>query len=132
MGSETRQTDGFPRRQLPAGDEQDSTGGRRMSKRTVARWQDESGKGLEHLTLEAGEAGITVESTVLAADDGQLFVAHYALRCDRQWRVREARIALPEERRVVDLRGDGQGNWTDGAGASLPDLAGAIDVDITV
>lgn len=57
---------------------------------------------------------------------------HYALRCDRQWLLHEARIALPEERRVLELRGDGEGNWTDGAGAVLPHLAGAIDIDITV
>jgi hypothetical protein len=103
-----------------------------MGKRIVARWQDESGKGLEHLTLEVGEDGVTVDSTVLAAADELLFVVHYALRCDRQWRVREARIALPQERRVLELRSDGQGNWSDGAGTSWPDLAGTIDIDITV
>ena len=103
-----------------------------MNKRIVARWQDESGKGLEHLTLAIGASGITVESTVLAAADEQFFVAHYALSCDHRWRVRDARISLPQDRRIVELRGDGAGNWTDGAGASLPELAGAIDIDITV
>jgi len=103
-----------------------------MTRRIVARWQDESGKGLEHLALEIGDGDVTVDSTVLAADDKRYFVAHYTLRCDRQWRLREARIALPEDQRVLELRSDGEGNWTDGADAVLPHLAGAIDIDITV
>jgi len=103
-----------------------------MGKLIVARWQDESGKGLEHLALEIGDDDIAVESTVLAATDEVLFVVHYALRCDRQWRVREARIGLPQGGRVLELRSDGAGDWTDGAGAPLPDLAGTIDIDITV
>ncbi len=103
-----------------------------MSKRIVARWQDESGKGMEHLALEVGDDGVTVDSTVLAAADDHYFVAHYTLRCDRQWRLRRARIALPAEQRALELRSDGEGNWTDGVGATLPHLYGAIDIDITV
>lgn len=103
-----------------------------MGKRIVARWQDESGRGLEHLELEIGSDGIAVGSTVLAEDEGHCFVVRYALRCDHRWRVRTARIEMAGEARVLELRSDGEGRWTDGAGVALPLLDGAIDIDITV
>ena len=33
--------------------------------------------------------------------------------------------------RSLVLQSDGQGNWTDGRGASLPDLIGCIDADVS-
>ena len=103
-----------------------------MSKRMLARWQDELGKGLEHLVLDVGDTGVMADSIVLAGEEGQYYVAQYQLRCDRQWRLREARVTLTGEGRALELRSDGEGQWTDGAGAALPHLAGAIDIDITV
>ncbi len=103
-----------------------------MSRRWVARWQDWSGKGLEHIVLDLDADGVTASSIVLAMTDERPFVVQYELRLDHQWRVREARIMIPGEQRSLELRSDGAGRWTDGAGAALPQLAGAIDIDISV
>ncbi|HKU98925.1 MAG TPA: putative glycolipid-binding domain-containing protein [Vineibacter sp.] len=103
-----------------------------MSRQMIARWQDWSGKGLEHAVLDLGADGIAVSSIVLAMADDRPFVVQYELRCDPQWRLREARIMLSGAQRALELRSDGAGRWTDGDGAALPQLAGTIDIDISV
>jgi hypothetical protein len=40
-------------------------------------------------------------------------------------------VGLVGAERGLDLSSDGAGRWTDRSGTPLPDLAGAIDVDLT-
>lgn len=92
----------------------------------VARWSDWDGAGLEHCRIVPGEHGIDVEAAVIDAGG---FAARYAIRCDPLWRVRRAEVALLGGPSIL-LRSDGAGRWIDHAGAALPELDGAIDIDI--
>ena len=103
-----------------------------MTNRIVARWQDWDGVGIEHLVLKEDPAGIVAESAILATADGEAIAVRYRIQCDSAWRVRKAEIARVGDDRVIELVGDGAGNWTDGAGVSQPQLEGAIDIDISV
>ena len=96
---------------------------------TVLRWEDWSGRGLQHLVLTEGAEAIEAEAVCVPGDAS--FAARFRIRCDAAWRCRELRIDLVGGR-ALDLRADGDGRWTDGAGAPLPALAGAIDVDLPI
>jgi hypothetical protein len=101
-------------------------------KSIVARWQDWSGKSIEHLVLREGPDAIVAESALLASADEGAFAARYRIVCDRSWRVKSAEIGLIGDERRIELASDGAGNWSDGSGAPLPELQGAIDIDLTV
>ncbi len=94
---------------------------------TVARWRAWAGDGLEHLVLHESPAGFVAESVVVADD----FAARYRVVGDAAWRTRRVEVALIGAERGLVLDADGHGRWTDGAGAALPALDGALDVDIT-
>jgi hypothetical protein len=95
---------------------------------TVARWQPWAGDGLEHLVLHEGPHGVVADSVVITAD----FAARYRIACDAAWRTRRLDVSLIGAERSLTLTGDHDGRWTDAAGAAMPELHGAIDVDITV
>ncbi len=101
-----------------------------MENRIVARWQDWSGTGIEHLVLREGPDQIVAEAAILAGANDQVFAARYRIQCDSYWRVRKAEIGLIGGS-VVELASDGAGKWVDGSAASLRDLGGAIDIDIS-
>ena len=46
--------------------------------------------------------------------------------------MRNAELGIVGDARKIEIAGDGKGNWTDGAGKSLPKLTGAIDIDLSV
>ncbi len=102
-----------------------------MSRTVVARWRDWSGEGLEHLVLQEGSEGIRAEAMVIGAADDEIFAVRYRIACDAGWRVRRLQVGLAGGDRRIDLAGDGAGRWTDRSGAVLPNLAGAVDVDLT-
>src|SRR5215813_1889783 len=99
-----------------------------MNKTIVARWQDWSGGGIQHLVLKTRPDRIVAQGVVLGTSQGSDFAATYRVECDAMWQARliEARVIGVD--RCVDLTGDGAGHWRDGSGASMPDLDGAIDV----
>lgn len=101
-----------------------------MAKTIVARWRDWSGDGIEHLVLVEGPDGIAAEAVVVGVFDGAAFALRYRVLCDVRWRVRSAHVALIGTDRSVTLAREGAGAWTDGTGAALPALDGALDVDI--
>jgi hypothetical protein len=96
----------------------------------VARWQDWDGNGLEHLVLQDRGNGFTAESSVIGEADGERFAVQYTVVCDRDWRTALFEVNVVGSGRSVLFTGDGAGNWQDGA-RRLPELNGAIDVDIT-
>jgi hypothetical protein len=102
-----------------------------MAERIIARWQDWSAAGLEHLVLEEGPAGIETDSAILATIEAEAIALRYRVQCDSMWRVRRARIARIGEDKPVEIASDGSGNWVDEAGIALPHLRGAIDIDIS-
>jgi uncharacterized protein len=95
-------------------------------------WAAWDGRGLEHLRLAVTAAAVRANSLILAVDDaGRPFRARYVLDCDEGWRVRRARIeALEEPARVLDLRADGRGHWTNAPTGDAPSLDGCVDIDI--
>lgn len=103
-----------------------------MANRIVARWQDWSGAGLEHLVLMDGPSGIAADSAILTKLDDAAIGVRYRIQCDPRWRVRKAEISGIGEDSSTELSGDGAGNWVDGSGAPQPQLRGAIDIDISV
>jgi uncharacterized protein len=102
-----------------------------VSRTVIARWRDWSGEGLEHLFLRERPEGILADSAVVGADDGELFAARSRILFDTGWQARRLEVSLVGDDRRLDLTSDGVGHWTDPSGAPRPDLAGAIDVDLT-
>lgn len=98
----------------------------------LARWLDWVGRGVEHLTLREDGDGVVVDSVVVGFDEETPFAARYRLGCDAAWRVRRVAIELIGEARSLTLECDGQGHWRDGPGRALPELSGAMDVDIAI
>lgn len=102
-----------------------------VSRRIVVRWREWSGEGLEHLVLTEEPDGVRADAAVLGASDGQVFAARYLIRCDAGWRARRLAVGLVGEGPGLELSSDGSGRWTDGSGAPLARLDGALDVDIS-
>ena len=101
-----------------------------MDRTIVARWQDWSGAGLQHLVLRIGATSIVAEAAILATEDEQRIAAQLRIECDGGWRARRVEASvLGRERRLV-LVSDGAGRWRDESGQPLPVLDGAIDVDL--
>jgi hypothetical protein len=103
-----------------------------MNKKITVRWHDWSGKGIEHLVLSEGPDEILAEAIVLGTTENEVFGARYRILCDKVWRVRKARVAQIGDDNIVELASDGAGNWVDGSAKPLPQLAGAIDIDISI
>jgi uncharacterized protein len=103
-----------------------------MDRRIVARWQDWSGKGVEHTVIRCGPESNRADGVVIGTADGQDFAVRYQIRCDGSWTVESARIEIVGEQHTVGVASDGRGRWTDGSGTPLPALDGAIDMDLSV
>jgi hypothetical protein len=103
-----------------------------MSKRIVARWQDWSGKGIEHLVLDVDADEIVAEAAILGTIDDELFGVRYRILCDGSWRVTGVEVSQIGEDRWIELSHDGAGNWVDSSQNPMEDLKGAMDVDISV
>jgi hypothetical protein len=95
-------------------------------------WGAWEGRGLEHLRLSMEPGAVRADSLIVAVDDaGRPFRARYVVECDESWTVRRARIeVLVEPARVLDLRTDGRGHWTDAATGAPLALEGCVDIDI--
>jgi uncharacterized protein len=103
-----------------------------MNNKITARWNNWSGNGIEHLVLTEGPDKIIAEATIISTTESEVFAARYRILCDKSWRVRKAQIALVGENGIVELASDGAGNWADGSAKPLPQLASAIDIDISI
>lgn len=102
-----------------------------MTKKIVARWNDWESKSLEHLVLREGPDEMIAESSIIGSAEDEAFAARYRIVCDGTWRVRKAEIALIDGDHV-ELAGDGLGTWRDGSSIVLPELHGAIDIDLSI
>jgi uncharacterized protein len=97
----------------------------------VARWEDWSRRGLQHLVLDERADVIVAEAVCIVAENGG-YAARYRLRCDPAWRCRELDVEVIGAAQALRLRGDGHGRWTDGDGVHLAALDGALDVDLPI
>jgi uncharacterized protein len=103
-----------------------------MSKKIIVRWHDWSGKGVEHLVLSEGSDEIIAEAAILVTIGDEDFAVRYRILCDRSWSVRRAEIAQIGGGDALELASDGAGNWVDRSGTPMPQLTGAIDIDISI
>lgn len=101
-----------------------------MTRVITARWRDWAGEGLQHLVLTQGPDAIVAEAVVVGEEEGERFGARYRITCDQAWRTRRVEVDMTGTDRRLDLHGDGAGHWRDGGGKPLPELDGAIDVDL--
>ena len=97
----------------------------------VARWEDWSGRGLQHVVLTERPDAVVDEAVCIVAEDA-VFAARYRIQCDTEWRCRELDVEVIGTAQMLRLRGDGRGHWTDGDGARLAALDGALDVDLPI
>jgi len=98
----------------------------------VRRWQEWSGGGLQHLELSLGAGEIVARAHVIGTEDGTPYAARYQITCDPHWRARRLEAELLGGHPRIVLTSDGVGHWHDGAGRALPELEGAIDVDLPI
>jgi len=96
-------------------------------------WSPWDEAGLEHVRLVQSDQGVLADGMILRVMDGSPVRAHYKIRCDPAWNVRQVEISLWDNARgEIRLHADGQGNWTDDSGSRLALLDGCIDVDISI
>ena len=93
-------------------------------------WADESRTGLDRLVVTRN-AGRSVATGHVIGPAATPFEVDYRVEFDESWRTRLVHISDAAGGRILELRADGDGTWTDGNDAALPLLNGAIDVDIS-
>jgi hypothetical protein len=103
-----------------------------VGEKIVARWQDWSGKGIEHLVLQEDPDEIVAEAAIVGSVDDDNFAARYRILCDGSWRVTELEVSQIGDDHWIELSSDGAGNWFDESANPLPELKGAIDIDISI
>lgn len=101
------------------------------AKNLEAMWASWDGRGLEHLRLRVGESGIEADGGVVGDEDGVVFRPRYVIRCDPGWRTREMIVDPLDGRDPLHLYSDGEGNWSDASGRSVPEQEGCVDVDLS-
>ena len=98
----------------------------------AAAWRHRDARvGFEVACFEPAGRGYLISGSTTAVEDGQAWIVSYAIRLDRAWRTRSARITGQSERvaRRVRLDADGLGHWrVDGTAAVQ--LDGCLDVDL--
>jgi uncharacterized protein len=88
--------------------------------------------GMEHLRLTRDDGQIVADGVIVGVTENQPFRVHYKIRCDAEWRVREADIRLLDGAgQNIKLNADGEGHWTDGSGNPVLSLNGCLEVDIS-
>ena len=97
----------------------------------VVRWEEWSGRGLQHLVLTEHADGIVAEAVCIVTEESD-FAARDRVRCDAGWRCRELDVEVIGGTGALRLRGDGRGRWTDANGVRQAHLDGAIDVDLPI
>jgi hypothetical protein len=102
-----------------------------MSARSVA-WVPLQWPGAEHLVLREQPQGWSARSTIVWVYEGRPLSLRYAIRCNTGWHVMRARVRIwgADGERVLRLRHDGAGHWTDRDGQPLADLEGCTEVDL--
>jgi len=93
-------------------------------------WSPWDTPGLEHLRLEVSAEAISADGAIIAVFNEKVFRASYQIRCDVPWHVCEVRIIASHPiARVLHLRADEDGHWSNTSGEPLPALDGCVDID---
>jgi hypothetical protein len=98
----------------------------------VWQWLPDQGSGTEHFAYRATADGHELSGRIDAVlEDGRPVAASYLVAADAAWRTRLVRVEIAPQR-VLEIRANGAGRWSDSAGTWIPALDGCIDVDITL
>lgn len=95
------------------------------------RWRRLDVPGTEEARVERAAAGWRLTGELSVEEGGLAARLHYAIDCDPEWRTRSALIEGDSGDRPIRfaLAADGGGQWSRD-GVPLPELAGALDVDL--
>ena len=95
-------------------------------------WQGVESGALDRCRLEAGPSGLRLSGVVLTPAHGTPLDVRYLVEADRDGLTRRVELELDggATRRV--LLADGAGQWRWEGGPELPEVARALDVDLTV
>lgn len=94
-------------------------------------WQRQDAPGWEHLGLHVGNDGVDADGLVVSVEKQRIFRLHYQVRCDSEWRCRNAELALlGEERGRLRLTKQGSGPWLSN-GLPVERSEAAVDIDIS-
>lgn len=98
---------------------------------TCTRWRRLDVPGHEEARIEHTDDGWRLTGEVDVVEEGVHAKLRYAIECDDRWRTRSALVEGDADGQPVRvaLASDGAGRWTSD-GALLPDLAGALDLDL--
>ncbi|HLT21306.1 MAG TPA: putative glycolipid-binding domain-containing protein [Thermomicrobiales bacterium] len=103
-----------------------------------ALWRSLAWPGKEHLYLVQRPGGWLADGLVMASIDSEPFRFHYRVELDAGWNFRHLWTHQPfldiAEERLPDceLSRDADGAWHSDGFENLPDLAGCVDIDITI
>ena len=92
---------------------------------TTVRWRGLDPATLEHCHIQSGTSGTRIRGTVITLTYG-LF---YRIKLNEAGLVRSTRVERTDGQ-VLELFGDGTGNWCNDRAEPLPDLSGCLDIDL--
>lgn len=92
----------------------------------VVRWCNWEDTSREHLVLRQTAVGIVVDSAIVAGS----YAVQYRVLCDPLWRVKQLHVRTIGRDAPFVLETDGEGHWRDGDAQALPQIDGAIDIDL--
>lgn len=102
------------------------------TQRTVI-WQAIDRTGLEYFTLTTLADGFLAEGRLIGVDEDVTYTFQYQIRTNSHWQVCEVIVQKDVTNQTfIHLTADGLGKWFDRSGATLPELAGCIDIDLTL
>ncbi|HEY6811727.1 MAG TPA: putative glycolipid-binding domain-containing protein [Propionibacteriaceae bacterium] len=95
-------------------------------------WQDISNGALDRCRLDATPSGLRLAGTVLTAAYGDPLAVRYLVGTDENGLTRRVELDLNDGSTRRVLLADGAGRWHWDGVSELTDVAGALDVDLTV
>lgn len=101
------------------------------SERAGSTWVSLDGGRIEHVRVSTNAAGFSAKGRIAQREEHGLSRFQYRIEGDASWRLRRAVVhEIEDPDRRLELITDGRGRWWDPSGASMPDLAGCLDLDI--
>ena len=95
-------------------------------------WQGVESGALDRCRLETGPDGLRLSGTVLTAEFGTVLEVRYQVETGPDGRTRRVELELDGGAVRRALLADGAGGWRWEDGPELAEVAGALDVDLTV
>jgi hypothetical protein len=95
-------------------------------------WQDVETGALDRCRLETGPSGLRLSGVVLTPAHGTPLDVRYRVEADRDGLTRRVELELDGGAIRQVLLADGAGHWAWEGGPELAEVAGSLDVDLTV